>query len=258
MKYEKLKEYISNLAKNGVIVAFSGGVDSSLILKIASPNKNILACFVKTLFTPSKDLEIAKILAKDMNIKFKIIEIDNIDDEIILNRKNRCYHCKKAIFSKLKEIAKDYNYKYIIDGTNFDDTKVYRPGLMALKEYDVISPLAKFKITKKEVRMLAKDLDIKVHSRPSTPCLATRFPYDEKIDISKFEMIEKGEEFLKNLGFPINRIRIYNENTRIEIEKEKFIEFIEKKDEIIEKLKTLGFKYINLDLEGFRSGSMDI
>lgn len=263
-KYLSLKKEISRFVEDGICIAFSGGVDSSLILKVACEiakkhNKNVYAVTFDTKLHSKSDIAISKKVAKDMGAIHKIIQVDEFENEEFVNNPvDRCYQCKKFLFTKLLEFAKNNNLKYVADGTNADDLNEYRPGLKALKELGVISPLAKCEITKKEVREMAKELNISVATRPSTPCLATRLPYNTKITPELLEKIEKGEEFIKKLGFDVIRVRVHDNIARIEIDEEKFLSFLQKKDLIINYLKELGFVYITLDLEGFRSGSMDI
>ena len=170
------------------------------------------------------------------------------------NPQDRCYHCKKLLFSKLSELANGHN---IIDGTNYDDLSVYRPGIKALKELGIISPFAKFGITKQEIRDYAKECGIDIFDKPSTPCLATRFPYGAELTPEKLRLVEHGEKILKDLGFSCCRLRLHNDIARIEIPQSDFTQFLSAKDDIINALKTSGITYITLDLEGFRSGSMD-
>ena len=159
------------------------------------------------------------------------------------------------MFLKLKDFA---DGKSIIDGTNADDLKVYRPGVKALKELGIISPLAEFGITKDEIRTFAQSAGIKIFDKPSTPCIATRFPYGTCLEKGSINKVKEGERVLKELGFNSCRLRLHNDIARIEVPLEDFQAFLNIKDKIIEKLKKTGFKYITLDLEGLRSGSMDI
>lgn len=262
MKKDELIKYISKLVTKGVAVCFSGGVDSALVLRIAGEearkqNAKILALTFQTNLTPEEDLSFSKNLAKEFGVKQKILYIDLADNKKIINNDpKRCYYCKYQIFEKAKEFAKENGLSYVLDGTNFDDSKVYRPGLKALDQLGIISPLRKFHFTKQEVRKLARELDISVSDRPSAPCLATRFPYRSKIHFEDFGKIQKGEAYLTDKGYSPNRIRMYGDCTRIEIPKEKIPDFVADR-EVVDQLKSFGFTYINLDLEGFRSGSMD-
>ncbi len=261
---DALRKRVTELLDNDLVVAFSGGVDSSLLLKIACNeakilNKKVHAVTFETKLHPSCDLENAVEIAKTYGAIHHIIKVNELENIDIKNNPiDRCYRCKHFLFTKLRDFSSDLGVKNIIDGTNFDDLSCYRPGIKALKELLIISPLAELKITKDEVRKMAKSLNLAVSSRPSAPCLATRLPYNTEIDFDLLERIDKGEDFLKNLGFLVNRIRVHGNIARIEIKKEQFNLFIEKSEHITDKLNVLGLSYITLDLEGFRSGSMDI
>lgn len=259
-----LEQKISKLVDGGICIAFSGGVDSSLILKLATDigkkkNLNIYAVTFETKLHPVSDITVAKKVAKEMGAIHDIVQINEFDDKEILNNPvDRCYRCKKLLFQTLMNFAKEKNLKYIVDGTNADDLKVYRPGIQALKELGVISPLALLDVTKDEVRQMAKKLGISVASRPSAPCMATRLPYNTMLDPDLLENIDKAEEYIRNLGLDVVRVRVHGDIVRIEVPKKELPDFIQKSDCIIEFLQNLGFIYITLDLEGFRSGSMDV
>lgn len=263
-KFKELEQEISKLVEDGVCIAFSGGVDSSLILKLACEagkklNKQIYAITFETKLHPVSDVTISKKVAGEMGAIHEIIQVNEFENKAILkNPVDRCYQCKKSLFVKLLGFARNLNLKYVLDGTNSDDLNSYRPGIKALKELGVISPLAKIGITKSEVREFAKNLNISVASRPSAPCMATRLPYNTEICFELLENIEKGEEFIKSLGFEVVRLRVHNDIVRIEVKEEDLVKLISEGDSISEYLKQLGFIYITLDLEGFRSGSMDI
>lgn len=263
-KLLSLKEEISNLVDGGICIAFSGGVDSSLILKIACDagiklNKKVYAVTLETKLHPVSDVNISKRVANEMGAMHEIIQVNEFENKEILNNPvNRCYLCKKSLFVNLFEFAYAHNLKYVVDGTNADDLKTYRPGVKALGELGVISPLAKLNITKAEVREMAKSLNISVASRPSAPCMATRLPYNTEINFELLQNIEKAEEFIKTQGFSNVRVRVHKDITRIEVNKDELINLLEKGNLIVNYMKSLGFIYITLDLEGFRSGSMDI
>lgn len=261
---QNLINKITPLVIDGLCVAFSGGVDSSLLLKIACDiGKNlslpIYAVTFETKLHPSTDLVIAKKVANELGAIHHIVKVDELSNINITNNPiDRCYRCKKYLFQTLLEFAKEKNIKNVIDGTNYDDTHEYRPGIKALQELGIISPLVELQITKPMVRQMANSLGISVAKRPSAPCLATRLPYNTDIDYDILEKIEQGETFLKSLGFSTNRIRLHNDIVRIEIPPNQFTEFITLNEKITEFLQNLGFIYITLDIEGFRSGSMDI
>lgn len=263
-KYLALEKEINDLVEGGVCIAFSGGVDSSLILKMAceagkKQNKNVYAVTLETKLHPVSDVTVSRKVAGEMGAVHNIIQINEFENKDILNNPvDRCYQCKKSLFINLLDFAKQNNLNNVVDGTNADDLNAYRPGIKALGELGVISPLAKLGITKSEVREMAGKLNISVATRPSAPCMATRLPYNTEINFELLENIEKGEEFIKSLGFQVVRLRVHNDIARIEVDKNKLSMLVEKGEEIVNYLKGLGFVYITLDLEGFRSGSMDV
>lgn len=259
---KKLYDIIENLLKEKVVLAFSGGVDSALLLKIVTSlrkdENDVVAMFFKAPSSTEEDLVNAKNLAEEMGVKLFIKDVDIfVDDHIVNNSKDRCYHCKSHLFKQAIKLKDDLGYGYVIDGTNTDDHKVYRPGLMALRDLGVVSPLNMAGFSKQMVRDLADELNISVAKRPSAPCLLTRFPYGTKITPAKLDRLEKAEAFIRDLGFIKFRVRDHSNIARIELMPEDFMAFIEKRDQVIKEFKNLGFSYITLDLEGFRSGSMD-
>ncbi len=259
--YENMKHYL----QEDICLAFSGGVDSSLLLILAKScvkeqqkKSNIYAVTFDTMLHPSCDLNTAKKVAKEAEVFHQVLFVNELEqEEIRFNPEKRCYLCKKTLFSKLQEFAKSKGISIILEGTNEDDLHVYRPGLQAIQELGIKSPLAEAGFTKEEVRKLAKELGVSVAERPSTPCLATRLPYGTEISMGVLERIAKGEEYLHTLGFSVVRLRVHGEIARIEIPQKEFESFLKKSGEIIEELKKMGFDYITLDMQGFRSGSMD-
>lgn len=257
-KFENLKNYLSELGKQGICLAFSGGIDSTLLLCLCK-DFNPVAVTFSSVFQTDDEIILAENLCKEYGVKHKVIEFFPLEDKILINNpKDRCYHCKKLFFGKLKDFAKENNLKIIIDGTNADDIHTYRPGLRALGEMQILSPLAMFGITKQEIRSHAKELGIEIFDKPSTPCLATRFPYGTSLNENLLDIVRKGENFLKECGFENNRLRLHNDIARIEIPKEQFRQFLDNDSKIIEYMKSIGVKYITLDMEGLRSGSMDL
>ena len=259
---KKLYDIIENLLKEKVVLAFSGGVDSALLLKIATSlrkdENDVVAMFFKAPSSTEEDLTNAKNLAEEMGVKLFIKDVDIfVDDHIVNNSKDRCYHCKSHLFKQAIKLKDELGYGYVIDGTNTDDHKVYRPGLMALRDLGVVSPLNMAGFSKEMVRALADYLKISVAKRPSAPCLLTRFPYGTKITPAKLDRLEKAEAFIRDLGFIKFRVRDHSNIARIELTPNDFMAFIEKRDQVIKEFKNLGFSYVTLDLEGFRSGSMD-
>ncbi|WP_246240984.1 ATP-dependent sacrificial sulfur transferase LarE [Anaerocolumna sedimenticola] len=261
---KKLELIMETNMSAGICVAFSGGVDSSLLLKIACDtgkkmHHSVLAVTFETKLHPHGDLDEAKALAESFGAVHKVIEVDEFaDPEIMYNPVDRCYRCKNLLFKTLIKAADEEGYHYLMDGSNYDDLNAYRPGMKALKELGIHSPLLELEITKNEIRSLSADLNIVTSNRPSAPCLATRLPYGAVLDFDLLERIDLGEKFIKGLGFYNVRLRAHNDIIRIEIDKEDFMKFMECQEVVIKHLKELGFLYITLDLEGFRSGSMDV
>ena len=260
----RLEARMEQLAGEDVCLAFSGGVDSSLLLKLAAEaagqtGNKVYAVTFDSRLHPSCDLAIARRVAKELGGIHRVIAVDELEqEEIKQNPVNRCYLCKRHLFTELKAFAGEQGIRHILDGTNEDDMHMYRPGIQALKELGVISPLAELHITKIEVKRLAAVYGISVASRPSTPCMATRIPYDTSIDYDVLERIAQGEAYLRE-RIPGNvRLRLHGDIVRLEVDKERFGMVLGKQEEIIKCLKKLGFPYITLDLEGFRSGSMDV
>lgn len=260
----QLKNIMELHVNEGICIAFSGGVDSSLLLKVACDigktyKKPVLAITFETKLHPHGDLEAAKVMADSFGAVHKVIEVDEFSDpEIMKNPVDRCYRCKNLLFQTLIHYAKGEGFNYLIDGSNYDDLNAYRPGMKALKELGIHSPLLELKMTKSQIRSLASKLGVHSSDRPSAPCLATRLPYGSFLDFNLLERIDLGEKYLKDLGFYNVRLRAHGDILRIEIDKKDFIKFIDNQDMIREYLKNLKFIYITLDLEGFRSGSMDI
>ena len=260
----RLEQMMADYAKEDICLAFSGGVDSSLLLKAATDaagktGKNVYAVTFDSRLHPSCDLEIAARVAKELGGVHKVVSVNELEqEEIRYNPVNRCYLCKKKLFQSLKDFAQEMNIPYIMDGTNEDDLHVYRPGIKALRELGIISPLAELHITKSQVKELASGYGISVASRPSAPCMATRLPYNTEIDYDILNRIGKGEEFVSSLVKGNVRLRLHKDIVRIEVDRDAMGEVMEKSKEIISYLKELGFTYITMDLEGFRSGSMDV
>lgn len=264
VKKEQLLLKINEYAGQNVIVAFSGGVDSTLLLKIAcdmakKEGTKVYAVSIQTRLHPMGEMEEAKKTCQELEAEHVVISIDELKEAGIMNNPvNRCYLCKKFLFSKIKDFASKLEISRILEGTNEDDLHVYRPGIKALKELGIKSPLAEAGLTKAEVRNLASEYGLKTASKPSAPCLATRFPYGTELAYEDMERVERGEAYLKSFGLYNVRIRAYGKTARIEVDVASFAEVLAHKQDIITYLKELGFIYITLDLEGFRSGSMDV
>jgi len=259
-KINKLKKILKDMGS--LIIAFSGGVDSSFLLKVAENvlGKNVIAVTAKSLTYPKREFEDAKRIARSLNCRQIIIDSNELKiKEFRNNLKNRCYFCKKELFLKLISIKNKYKFNFVVDGTNYDDLNTFRPGLKALKELGIRSPLAEAGLTKEEIRKYSRLLNLTTWNKPSFACLSSRFPYGEEITKSKLKKIENAEDFLRSLGFRQIRVRYHYPIARIEIEKEEIPKIFQSNimEKIIKKIKKIGFEYITLDLEGYRSGSMD-
>lgn len=260
-KYRLLCERLDEYTKKDVAVAFSGGVDSSLLLLLAvnAAKKNgttVYAYTIATTLHPAGETRHAVRLAEKMGAVPRVIHVDELSEAGIENNPpDRCYLCKKCMFTKLK---KDARHFVIIEGTNEDDMHVYRPGIKALKELGIISPLADCHLTKMEIRRLANDFGIEVADKPSAPCMATRFPYNTRLTKTRLEQAAKMEEYIRSLGFYNVRCRVNGRLVRIEVDKQDIKKLVLHGDDVTDYIKNIGYTYITVDLEGFRSGSMDI
>lgn len=261
---EKFLAAMRQFAGQDIMVAFSGGVDSSLILKTACDmaqemGTRVYAVTMQTMLHPAGEIEEAKRICREMKARHIVIAIDELKEAGIMdNPPERCYLCKKHLFTKIKKKAAELGIGIILEGTNGDDLHVYRPGIRALKELQIISPLAEAGLSKEEVRKLASEYGIETASKPSMPCLATRFPYGTALTYKEMERVEQGEAYLRGLGLNNVRIRVHGTIARVEVDEGAFGEVIKRKNEIISFLQELGYVYVTLDLEGFRSGSMDV
>ncbi len=260
-KYERLFEVIS--ATSSAVVAFSGGADSLLVLKIAKDilGKNVLAITGCLDIIPRKNLKRAQEVAEFLEVKHLILETNELKNKnFVKNTDKRCYFCKKSLYEKLKGVADKEGFLCLLDGTNRDDEGEFRPGKLAAKELGIKSPLAEVGLEKKEVRELLKELGFSDWDEPSETCLATRVPHGEMITAGKLRKIEKAEIFLKKLGLKTVRVRLHGEHAaRIEVNEEDIPLLLEPKmrNLIWEKLRGVGFTYISLDLGGYRRGNMD-
>jgi len=260
---KKLNNIISLLENKKIIVAFSGGVDSSLLGILSKKYaKDTLLVTERSILYPKDEIDDTIRFAKKYEIPHVIIDRNPLEDkDFTKNPLNRCYICKKGLYSDIIQIKQEKNFDLILDGSNLDDLADYRPGIKALKELEITTPYIEFKINKQEIRQLSKFLDLKVHSKPSMACYSSRFAYNLMIDEKKLDMIREAENFLKdrfNLGQL--RVRLHKDDlARIEFLKEDLPHMLneERLKMISDKFKELGFCYITIDLDGFRSGSLN-
>lgn len=257
-KFIKLKQDLKAMDK--VIIAYSGGVDSAFLLKAASLSglSEILAVTGVSESLQEDELSSAKELASSLNIKHLTIMTEELRNENYANNPpDRCYYCKKDLFGKLREIAEKGNYLFVLDGTNADDAKDWRPGRRAAMEEGVQSPLLDAGLNKKEIRELSRSLGLSTWDKPATPCLSSRFQYGQKITAEALGRVSRAETFIKKFGIKELRVRDHTETARIEVNAEDFKTLTDDtiRNEIVHFLKSLGYKYVTLDLQGFRSGS---
>lgn len=241
-------------------VAFSGGVDSTYLLHeaVKAGKEKVTALIMKTPSVPERELDEAVAFCKSRGISFFVLPADPFSAAGFReNGRDRCYICKHFLFSALLEKAKEEGIPFVADGTNADDRKEFRPGLRALKELDIRSPLAEAGLTKKEIRELSEKEGLPTWNKPSFSCLATRFPYGEELTVEKLRRTEAAENLLAELGFTQRRVRVHGNLARIEVLPAEIPLLLERRDMISSRLEELGFLYTTVDLKGFRSGSMD-
>jgi uncharacterized protein len=256
VKFDNLLKYLKGMER--VAVAFSGGVDSTLLLKAAqlALNDKVLAISVKTNYIPAWEIEEAHNFAKQLGVRHKVFDFPFLH-QLKENPKDRCYWCKTHLFKHMLSESKKEGFTTLIDGTNFDDLKDYRPGLQALKELQIKSPFLELKITKPEIRKFSQQLNLPTWEKPAYACLLTRIPYDQEVNNSDLRRIEQAEKYLRSLGFKGSRVRIHTGLARVEIMKDEMENILtpELFKKISRELKELGFTYVTLDMEGYRTGS---
>lgn len=258
-KLDSLKDLLKTMGS--VVVAYSGGVDSAFLLKVATDvlGNNSVGVTAASETYPESELKAAAEIAKQMGANHLLIHTAELTNEQFAgNPVDRCYYCKSELFAKLNSIAEEKGFKYVLDGANADDVLDYRPGMRAGKEMGIRSPLQEVGLNKQEIRELSHYLNLSTWDKPSFACLSSRFPYGHRITAAKLNQVEKAEEFLRGLGLKELRVRHHDQIARIEVPKEDF-PYITGSilDQIIEEFERLGFIYVTLDLKGFRSGSMN-
>ncbi|MCM0649932.1 ATP-dependent sacrificial sulfur transferase LarE [Clostridium swellfunianum] len=259
-KFEKLKQILKEAGSGAV--AYSGGVDSTFLLKVAYDvlGDDVIAVTARSSTYPEREYNEAKEYIAQFGTKHITIVSEELEIEgFSKNPVNRCYFCKTELFSKVRMEAVKYGLKHVFDGSNFDDIGDYRPGMKAAKEQGVISPLKLAELTKNDIRELSKQLNIPTWNKPSFACLSSRFPYGKEITIEKLSMVDRAEQFLIDMGFKQLRVRHHDEIARIEVEPDERVSFfdLETMDKIGAEFKRIGFKYVTLDILGYRTGSMN-
>jgi uncharacterized protein len=259
-KLEQLRTLFAEMEQ--ALIAYSGGVDSTLVAKIAYDVLGDRALAV-TAVSPSllpEELEDAREQAAQIGIPHKVVQTNEMDNpNYTTNPVNRCYFCKSTLHDTLKPLAIQLGYPYVVDGVNADDLRDYRPGIQAAKERGVRSPLAEVGVTKAEVRQLSQQLGFSWWDKPAQPCLSSRFPYGEEITVSKLQRVGRAERYLRSLGLKNLRVRSVGDTARIELPPEQVKEFVLTTDlpNLVSALQSYGFIYVTLDLEGYRSGKLN-
>ena len=260
---EKRLTLVNNLIQmESVIVAYSGGVDSAFLAAIANEvlgDKSIAVTAVSPSLAPS-ELEEAKTLASELELNFMTLNTKEVErEDYQANNPDRCFFCKDELYSHLIRYAEEEGYKFVLNGTNKDDLGDYRPGIEAAKQYGVLSPMVDVNLTKEEIRLLSKDMDLNTWDKPAQACLSSRIPYGTTVTVEALTKIAKAEHFLRTKGFKQLRVRHHDTIARIEMEPTDFQDLISEplRTEITEAFKDFGYSYVTLDMDGFRSGSLN-
>jgi len=259
-KLDSLQDILLNM--KSVLLAYSGGLDSTFLLRISRDvlKDKIVAVTARSSIRPAWEIREARKNTRAFGVKHLFTDTLELKDRnFTVNSPQRCYYCKKRLFSKLIELKALFGLEHVVDGTSYSDISDFRPGVKALAEFGVRSPLRESLFIKREIRMLSKGLGLSVWSKPSFSCLATRFPYGVKITKENLLKIERAEKFLRKLGLKQVRARVHGDVVRIEVLKEDVPMLIESSisERITEYFKVLGYTYVTLDLQGYRMGSMD-
>jgi uncharacterized protein len=260
---DTLKQLRCNIEKmSSLAVAYSGGVDSTFLLGVAHDvlQGQVIAVTARSSTYPEREFKEAAEFARSKRIKHIVIEVDELEIKGFAdNPPNRCYLCKYELFSKIKEVAGKHNIQSIAEGSNIDDLGDYRPGMQAIKELGIISPLKDAGLGKDAIRKLSKQMGLPTWDKPAFACLASRFPYGVKITREKLAMVDRAERYLLELGFKQVRVRHHGDTARIEVAEVERLKFfdLELMDNVYKQFKEIGFAYTSLDLKGYRTGSLN-
>ncbi|MFP3879578.1 MAG: ATP-dependent sacrificial sulfur transferase LarE [Dehalococcoidia bacterium] len=259
-KLRHLKESLAEM--ESVLIAYSGGVDSTFLASVASEvlRQRAMVVFAHSPVYPPHELEDAEALARQLGLRFATIESNGLKDpQFVANSPDRCYYCKRELFEKLRSLAAAEGLDWVADGSNYDDRDDYRPGRKALTELGIRSPLWEVKLTKDEIRRLSKERELPTWDKPASPCLASRIPYGTPVSRDTLGRIAEGEQYLRNLGIHDYRLRHHGNIARIEVD-EKGMSLLLKsqiRKDLVQHIKALGYTYVTLDLGGYRSGSLN-
>lgn len=261
--HEKLNRLKENIRRMGSLaVAFSGGVDSTFLLKVAVDvlGNRALAVTARSSTYPARELREAEAFAKSIGARHAVIDSEELEIAGYAdNPVNRCYYCKHELFEKVKAVARQNGIRYVSDGSNLDDLGDYRPGMQAAKELEVASPLKAAEMTKEDIRLLSKEMGLPTWNKPAFACLASRFPYGQKITREKLAMVDKAEQFLLDLGFRQVRVRHHGDLARVEVGPGELSRFFNEElmQRVYAEFHKIGFTYVTLDMRGYRTGSMN-
>lgn len=259
VKLGKLEQWFR--ARKGCIVAFSGGIDSSLVLFLSRKflgKKRTVGVISRSESLKTRDFELAQSFSRQFDISMEVIKTQELKDERYNeNPIDRCFFCKDHLYNDLQIIVEKYPGFLVVNGTNSDDTKDYRPGSKAAVKYEVYSPLAECKVTKNEIREIARYYQLPNWDKPASPCLSSRIPYNHKITKKKLLEIEKAEDLLNSYGFNDVRVRHYGDHGKIEVRKEDLPKLMDLKGEVLDQIREIGFRKVMIDEEGLVSGKMN-